>query len=86
MHETRDGSVEQLEACFAGQRTTFDLQLELRGSQFQRQVWEALLTIPYGETRSHGEIAEQIGAPGAAELSDLLMEETLSQLSCRATG
>ncbi|MDA3642374.1 methylated-DNA--[protein]-cysteine S-methyltransferase [Mycobacterium xenopi] len=66
VHETRDGSVEQLEACFAGQRTTFDLQLELRGSQFQRQVWEALLTIPYGETRSHGEIAEQIGAPGAA--------------------
>jgi len=58
--------VEQLEAYFAGQRTTFDIQLELRGSQFQRQVWEALLTIPYGETRSYGEIAEQIGAPGAA--------------------
>ncbi|MDA3664787.1 methylated-DNA--[protein]-cysteine S-methyltransferase [Mycobacterium xenopi] len=59
-------AVEQLEAYFAGQRTTFDLQLELRGSQFQRQVWEALLTIPYGETRSYGDIAEQIGAPGAA--------------------
>ncbi|BBY05055.1 methylated-DNA--[protein]-cysteine S-methyltransferase [Mycobacterium noviomagense] len=59
-------AVEQLQAYFAGQRTAFDLQLDLRGSQFQRRVWEALLTIPYGETRSYGEIAEQIGAPGAA--------------------
>jgi methylated-DNA-[protein]-cysteine S-methyltransferase len=59
-------AVEQLEAYFAGQRTAFDLQLDLRGSKFQLQVWEALLTIPYGETRSYGEIAEQIGAPGAA--------------------
>lgn len=42
------------------------MQLDLRGTEFQRRVWKALLTIPYGETRSYGEIAGQIGAPGAA--------------------
>jgi methylated-DNA-[protein]-cysteine S-methyltransferase len=59
-------AVEQLEAYFAGERTDFDLELSLAGSEFQRRVWQALLTIPYGETRSYGEIAEQIGASGAA--------------------
>jgi methylated-DNA-[protein]-cysteine S-methyltransferase len=59
-------AVEQLEAYFAGERTDFDLKLSLTGSEFQRRVWQALLTIPYGETRSYGEIAEQIGASGAA--------------------
>jgi methylated-DNA-[protein]-cysteine S-methyltransferase len=59
-------AVEQLKAYFAGERTDFDLELSLAGSEFQRRVWQALLTIPYGETRSYGEIAEQIGASGAA--------------------
>jgi methylated-DNA-[protein]-cysteine S-methyltransferase len=59
-------AVEQLEAYFAGERTDFDLELSLTGTEFQRRVWQALLTIPYGETRSYGEIAEQIGASGAA--------------------
>ncbi|BCO35100.1 hypothetical protein MHEC_15330 [Mycobacterium heckeshornense] len=54
--------VEQLEAYFAGQRTTFDIQLELRGSQFQRQVWEALLTIPYGETSGESPILSPPGS------------------------
>jgi len=58
-------AVEQLEAYFAGDRTEFDLDLALVGTVFQRRVWEALLTIPYGETRSYGEIARQIGSPGA---------------------
>jgi methylated-DNA-[protein]-cysteine S-methyltransferase len=58
-------AVEQLGAYFAGERTEFDLELDLVGTDFQRRVWEALLTIPYGETRSYGEIAKQIGAPGA---------------------
>jgi methylated-DNA-[protein]-cysteine S-methyltransferase len=58
--------VEQLDAYFGGERTDFDLELSLAGSEFQRRVWHALLTIPYGETRSYGEIAEQIGASGAA--------------------
>ena len=50
-------AVEQLEAYFAGDRTEFELDLDLVGTAFQRRVWEALLTIPYGETRSYGEIA-----------------------------
>jgi methylated-DNA-[protein]-cysteine S-methyltransferase len=58
-------AVEQLEAYFAGDRTDFDLNLDLIGTEFQRRVWAALLTIPYGETRSYGEIARQIGSPGA---------------------
>jgi methylated-DNA-[protein]-cysteine S-methyltransferase len=59
-------AVEQLTAYFAGDLTDFDIELDLRGTEFQRRVWKALLTIPYGETRSYGEIAEQIGAPGSA--------------------
>jgi methylated-DNA-[protein]-cysteine S-methyltransferase len=59
-------AVEQLEAYFAGERTDFDLELGMAGSEFQRRVWRALLTIPYGETRSYGQIAEHIGATGAA--------------------
>ncbi|WP_322859133.1 methylated-DNA--[protein]-cysteine S-methyltransferase [Mycobacterium europaeum] len=59
-------ATEQLEAYFAGELTEFDFEFELRGSEFQRRVWKALQTIPYGETRSYGRIAEQIGAPGSA--------------------
>lgn len=59
-------AVEQLGAYFAGELTVFDIELELRGTEFQRRVWQALLTIPYGETRSYGKIAAQIGAPGSA--------------------
>jgi methylated-DNA-[protein]-cysteine S-methyltransferase len=58
-------AVEQLESYFAGDRFEFDIELELIGTPFQRSVWAALLTIPYGETRSYGEIAAQIGSPGA---------------------
>jgi methylated-DNA-[protein]-cysteine S-methyltransferase len=58
-------AVEQLDAYFAGERQEFDLELDLVGTNFQRRVWEALMTIPYGETRSYGHIAEQIGSPGA---------------------
>jgi methylated-DNA-[protein]-cysteine S-methyltransferase len=57
---------EQLEQYFAGERRAFDLPLELEGPAFHRRVWEALLTIPYGETRSYGHIAAQVGDPGAA--------------------
>jgi len=59
-------AVDQLEAYFAGNRTEFDLELSMAGTEFQRRVWRALTTIPYGETRSYGEIAAQIGAVGAA--------------------
>lgn len=57
---------EQLEAYFTGSLTEFDVELELAGTEFQRRVWAALRTIPYGQTRSYGEIAEQIGSPGAS--------------------
>ncbi|MGO9928943.1 MAG: methylated-DNA--[protein]-cysteine S-methyltransferase [Mycobacterium sp.] len=59
-------AVGQLAGYFAGQLIDFDIELELRGTEFQRRVWKALLTIPYGETRSYGEIAEQVGSPGSA--------------------
>ena len=59
-------AVEQLDAYFAGDLFVFDLDLHLVGTAFQRRVWEALLTIPHGQTRSYGEIAAQIGSPGAS--------------------
>jgi methylated-DNA-[protein]-cysteine S-methyltransferase len=59
-------AVEQLSAYFAGELKDFDLRLEFRGTDFQRRVWAALRTIPYGETRSYGEIAEQVGSPTAS--------------------
>jgi methylated-DNA-[protein]-cysteine S-methyltransferase len=59
-------AVDQLAAYFAGDRTDFDVELSMAGTEFQRRVWQALTTIPYGETRSYRQIAHQIGAPGAA--------------------
>jgi methylated-DNA-[protein]-cysteine S-methyltransferase len=55
----------QLREYFAGQRQEFALKLDLAGTAFQRKVWNALLTIPFGETRSYGQIARQIGNPNA---------------------
>lgn len=56
----------QLDAYFQGSRRAFELPLAPRGTAFARRVWEELLRIPYGETRSYGQIAERIGAPKAA--------------------
>lgn len=61
-----DDAVQQLGAYFAGALTEFDIEFDLRGTEFQQRVWKALLTIPYGETRSYGKIAEHVGAPGSA--------------------
>ncbi|MDA8400397.1 MAG: methylated-DNA--[protein]-cysteine S-methyltransferase [Actinomycetota bacterium] len=58
--------VSQLEAYFAGELTDFDVALRPTGTNFQRQVWDALCEIPYGETRSYGDIACRIGKPAAA--------------------
>ena len=55
----------QLGEYFAGTRQSFDLLLDFSGTPFQQEVWRALLTIPYGQTRSYGEIARQIGRPAA---------------------
>ncbi len=51
----------QLNEYFAGQRTQFDLPLDFEGTEFQKKIWQALLTIPFGETRSYKQIAEQVG-------------------------
>jgi len=56
----------QVNEYCAGERTEFELELAPSGTEFQRAVWDALLAIPYGETRSYGEIARAIGQPQAA--------------------
>ncbi len=55
----------QLREYFAGTRRVFDLPLDMDGTAFQKKVWQALLSIPFGETRSYCQIAEQIGHPAA---------------------
>jgi methylated-DNA-[protein]-cysteine S-methyltransferase len=57
---------EQLEEYFAGTRREFDLPLAPCGTEFQTRVWQALRDIPYGETRSYGEVAAAIGRPDRA--------------------
>jgi len=58
-------AIRQLTEYFKGRRTTFDLPVHPKGTPFQRDVWKALLKIPYGETRSYAEIARQVGRPKA---------------------
>ena len=55
----------QLRAYFAGTLDRFSLRLDFTGTDFQKKVWKALTTIPFGETRSYAEIAKQIGNPTA---------------------
>ncbi|MFC8759747.1 methylated-DNA--[protein]-cysteine S-methyltransferase [Streptomyces sp. NPDC057193] len=61
-----DAAIRQLDAYFAGELTEFDLPLHLIGTPFQVRVWERLLLIPYGETRTYGELAEELGNAGAS--------------------
>ncbi|UCF10605.1 MAG: methylated-DNA--[protein]-cysteine S-methyltransferase [Candidatus Bipolaricaulota bacterium] len=56
----------QLHDYLEGERRAFDLALDLRGTEFQRAVWDALRGIPYGETRAYGDVAKGIGRPRAA--------------------
>lgn len=66
-HPVLEAAARQLEEYLAGRRSTFDLPLEPRGgTPFQRRVWEALRRIPYGATRSYGELAAEVGSPRAA--------------------
>ncbi|MBB3186090.1 methylated-DNA--[protein]-cysteine S-methyltransferase [Microbacter margulisiae] len=58
-------AIKQLIAYFLGKRKTFSLPLRKTGTAFQQKVWEALQTIPYGETSTYKKIAEQIGHPKA---------------------
>ena len=57
---------EQVVAYFAGERRTFDLSLMLRGTDFQTRVWAELRGIPFGETRSYGALARDLGSAGAS--------------------
>lgn len=65
-HPVLEATATQLAEYFAGRRQIFDLPLEFRGTAFQQSVWQALLTIPFGETRSYGQIARAIGRPSAS--------------------
>ena len=56
----------QLEQYFAGERTEFDLEMDLAGTEFERRVWDEVRAIPYGETASYAEIAARVGRPGAS--------------------
>jgi methylated-DNA-[protein]-cysteine S-methyltransferase len=67
---TRDDALgwriaEQLREYFAGTRRDFDLSLAAEGTEFRRRVWDALRTIPYGETRTYGDVARQVGCRAA---------------------
>jgi methylated-DNA-[protein]-cysteine S-methyltransferase len=55
--------VRELEEYFSGKRRQFSFALDLRGTDFQQACWHALLAIPYGETRSYGDIARAVGRP-----------------------
>jgi methylated-DNA-[protein]-cysteine S-methyltransferase len=56
----------ELAEYFAGERRAFTVALDPRGNDFYQTIWDAVARVPYGETRSYGEIAREIGAPGAA--------------------
>jgi methylated-DNA-[protein]-cysteine S-methyltransferase len=56
----------QLAEYFAGKRSSFSIPLDMRGTPFQKDVWRALLAIPFGETLSYGQIANKLGKPTAS--------------------
>lgn len=56
---------QQLDEYFAGRRRVFTLSLDAQGTPFQRRVWEIVAAIPYGSTRTYGEVAAQLGQPAA---------------------
>jgi methylated-DNA-[protein]-cysteine S-methyltransferase len=58
--------VAQLDAYFAGELSAFELEMNMLGTPFQRNVWTQLCEIPYGETISYGELAQRVGNPNAA--------------------
>jgi methylated-DNA-[protein]-cysteine S-methyltransferase len=57
---------QQLDAYFSGELSTFDLDMDLIGTPFQRSVWAQLCEIPYGETISYGALAQRVGNPNAS--------------------
>ena len=59
--------VRQLGEYYAGERTAFELDLDLHGDAFDRQVWALVAAIPYGQTRTYGQLARELGDPGLAQ-------------------
>ena len=64
-HPTLLEAERQLGEYFAGKRQTFSIALDMKGTPFQKNVWEQLLAIPFGETRSYGQLARALGKPQA---------------------
>jgi methylated-DNA-[protein]-cysteine S-methyltransferase len=58
--------LQEMEEYFSGNRRTFSVPLVMRGTDFQQRVWAALLDIPFGQTVTYGQLAKEIGHPGAA--------------------
>ena len=65
-NEIIDQTRHELDEYFAGERTRFEVPVDIVGTDFQRSVWRALTTITYGTTRSYGSLAETVGKPQAA--------------------
>ena len=65
-HPVIDSTIAQLGEYLAGSRQTFDVPLDLVGTDFQQEVWAGLCKIPFGETQSYGELADELDRPGAA--------------------
>ena len=66
MHPVLVKAESQIAEYFARKRSKFSLPLDMRGTPFQKQVWQALLAIPFGQTRTYGDLAKQFGKPQAA--------------------
>jgi methylated-DNA-[protein]-cysteine S-methyltransferase len=56
----------QIAEYFAGKRRSFSVRIDMQGTTFQKKVWDALLAIPFGETRTYGDLARRLGRPHAA--------------------
>ncbi|WP_139653239.1 methylated-DNA--[protein]-cysteine S-methyltransferase [Raoultibacter phocaeensis] len=63
--ELTNRAANQLQEYFAGKRTVFDLPLDPHGTPFQKRVWTTLLSIPYGQTQTYGDVAQALGDPNA---------------------
>ena len=71
--ELLDRAAAQLREYFAGGRTGFDLPVRLSGTPFRMRVWRAMAEIPYGQTRTYGELALMLGKPQAARAVGMAM-------------
>ena len=66
-HSVIDEAIRQLTAYFEGDLKTFDLPLDLHGTEFQKRVWDLLVEIPFGETRTYGDLARELDDVGASQ-------------------